>query len=222
MTITEIWSIAGAVIASVGGSTLIVVGCSTWLGKVWANRILEADKAKYQSELENLKVLLAKGTHEFNVATSRIDIQRSDAIKELYGALIDWYDIAIEIMAPNEFLLKKQPKEIVSKYIGWAGDLRSKANTIEQLSMRSALYFTDESYQILARCGIAASNLSNEFYAAAAEIDKSKDYPSWDDTLKPMMNARETMKKQSAKYFQPPRAMLVGEFRSLMLPPTPR
>jgi hypothetical protein len=36
------------------GSTPVVVGISVWLGKVWANRILEKDRAKYQTQVETL------------------------------------------------------------------------------------------------------------------------------------------------------------------------
>ncbi len=32
----------------------IVVGLSTWLGKVWANRILEKDRIRYQTQMESL------------------------------------------------------------------------------------------------------------------------------------------------------------------------
>ena len=51
----EIFKIVTAGIASIGSASLIIIGLSTWLGKVWANRILETDKLKYQSELEKLK-----------------------------------------------------------------------------------------------------------------------------------------------------------------------
>ncbi|KJS82185.1 MAG: hypothetical protein JM58_15385 [Peptococcaceae bacterium BICA1-8] len=46
---------AGAVIVSLGGSSALIIGLSSWLGKVWAYRILEKDKLKYQETLEKLK-----------------------------------------------------------------------------------------------------------------------------------------------------------------------
>ena len=54
----EIFKIAGAILTSVGGAAIIMMALSSWLGKVWANRILEKDKLKYTSELENIKVKL--------------------------------------------------------------------------------------------------------------------------------------------------------------------
>jgi hypothetical protein len=55
MTISDAFTIAGAVIGSVGGAALIIGGLSTFLGKVWANRLLEQDKLRYTSELEQIK-----------------------------------------------------------------------------------------------------------------------------------------------------------------------
>jgi len=55
MKILEVFSIAGATLGSVGGAALIIVALSTWLGKVWASRILEKDRLKYESELEQIK-----------------------------------------------------------------------------------------------------------------------------------------------------------------------
>jgi len=47
MDITEIFKITGAILSSIIGSTVIIIGLSSWLGKVWANRVLEQDKLKY-------------------------------------------------------------------------------------------------------------------------------------------------------------------------------
>lgn len=50
-----IFDVAGAIIVSVGGSGLIIVGLSSWLGKIWANRILLNEKSKHDNELEKYK-----------------------------------------------------------------------------------------------------------------------------------------------------------------------
>jgi len=55
MNFEDIFKLAIAIITSVGGAALIMMALSSWLGKVWANRILEKDKLKYTSELEKLK-----------------------------------------------------------------------------------------------------------------------------------------------------------------------
>jgi hypothetical protein len=55
MTFQQIWEVAGAIIVSVGGGGAVVFALSSWLGKVWANRILETDRAKYAREIEHLR-----------------------------------------------------------------------------------------------------------------------------------------------------------------------
>ncbi len=51
----EVFTILGAVITGIGGSSVIILGLSSWLGKVWANRIFEKEKVKYGKELEGFK-----------------------------------------------------------------------------------------------------------------------------------------------------------------------
>jgi uncharacterized membrane protein len=46
MTLEDVLKISAAILASVGGAGIIVVGLSSFLGKVWANRIMESDRAK--------------------------------------------------------------------------------------------------------------------------------------------------------------------------------
>jgi hypothetical protein len=55
MTITDVFSIATTVILSVGGGGIIVFALSSWLGKIWANRLMEAERAKHAEELERLR-----------------------------------------------------------------------------------------------------------------------------------------------------------------------
>ena len=51
---TEVLKIALGVIAALGGGGAIVAGLSSWLGKVWANRLMAEEKIKYEKELERL------------------------------------------------------------------------------------------------------------------------------------------------------------------------
>jgi hypothetical protein len=51
----EAFEVAQAVLLSLGGGSLIIIGFSTWLGKVWANRILEKDRNNYAQEMESIK-----------------------------------------------------------------------------------------------------------------------------------------------------------------------
>ena len=76
MTWEEVFRISVAILTSLGGGTVIVFGFSSWLGKVWATRILTRE----QHKLENLR-------HEHEVRFSKLHIERAEAIKELAQCL---------------------------------------------------------------------------------------------------------------------------------------
>ncbi len=55
MTIADAWNVASAVLVSLGGGGLIVAAFSNWLGKVWADRLMQRDLARHAEELEKLR-----------------------------------------------------------------------------------------------------------------------------------------------------------------------
>lgn len=61
MTWDDAFKLICAAFAAIGGGAAVILGLSSWLGKVWANRILEADRVRYQSQLEALKSDLSSG-----------------------------------------------------------------------------------------------------------------------------------------------------------------
>ena len=86
------WSAAGAVIAAFGGASLIVLAASSWLGKVWAARILEGDRARHQERLDELQrkadVAIAELTKELDVLKNTELRIHSDKLA-IYRAAID-------------------------------------------------------------------------------------------------------------------------------------
>lgn len=54
----EAFEIAQAVILALGGGGLIIFGLSTFLGKVWAQRILQSEKTKHDKEISDYKAQL--------------------------------------------------------------------------------------------------------------------------------------------------------------------
>ncbi len=70
MNTEEVFTISAAILGSVGGAAAIIFGLSSWLGKVWANRILEKDKLKYTTELEKIKTELQGASQKQNLIFS--------------------------------------------------------------------------------------------------------------------------------------------------------
>lgn len=88
------FGVAAAIIVSLGGAGAIILALSNWLGRVWAQRILEADRAKYrdeierqkaqyQQELERLRSSLAETVH---VTRAQFEIEFS-ALQRVWSAL---------------------------------------------------------------------------------------------------------------------------------------
>ena len=64
MTIADAWKVALAVLASLGGGGVIVALLSGWLGKVWANRLMEKDRTQYAAEIERLRSSLDRSNRQ--------------------------------------------------------------------------------------------------------------------------------------------------------------
>lgn len=67
----EIFGIAAAIIASIGGAGAIIIAVSSWLGKVWANRILENQKKEHQREIESFKSQLQENINKVNAINEK-------------------------------------------------------------------------------------------------------------------------------------------------------
>jgi hypothetical protein len=67
---TETFEIAQAVLVSVGGGSLIIFALSSWLGKVWANRILETDRNRYAQDMESIRQSNKVITDALNIVSS--------------------------------------------------------------------------------------------------------------------------------------------------------
>ena len=74
-------SVVLALLASFGGGATLVLLLSSWLGRVWASRILESDRARYAADLERLKEKV-----EFQLHSGRTFFDSELAIyKELWS-----------------------------------------------------------------------------------------------------------------------------------------
>lgn len=73
MAPSDYWNVAAAVIVSLGGGGAIVLALSSFLGKVWASRILEAERAKYAKDLESTRATYAG---ELEQLKSQLDAAR--------------------------------------------------------------------------------------------------------------------------------------------------
>lgn len=81
MSLKDALYIIGGLLTSLGGGAAIVLVFSSWLGKVWANRVMENDKATHTRELEKLRAELSHA-NQAELECLRADISRAQT-KEL-------------------------------------------------------------------------------------------------------------------------------------------
>ena len=209
----DIWNLVLAILAALGGGGAIVLSLSSWLGKIWAERLLETQKSKFQIEFAELKAGLDKQIHVHNLAATRIDAQRVDAVRKLYGALVAWHEAVIQIVAPNNFTAKPS-EQAVEMYAKCAAILRAKSERLESIAMRTAIYFPDETYQIVARCGMSASMMSIEFLDAVRK-SATPDAPAH---LAAIEFAKTTLADKYQTDYEPARRTVVMTFRQMIDP----
>ena len=79
----QLFELAGAILFSVGSAGVILFALSSWLGKVWANRILEHER----NELSILKETFLK-EHNEKITTYKLVI---DVVSKILADLDKWF-----------------------------------------------------------------------------------------------------------------------------------
>jgi hypothetical protein len=83
----DILKIVTAVIFSIASGGTLVFALSSWLGKVWANRILESDRSKYQKEMDALRAGYELQLKRYEIKASAIQKELNQVVLKLAPAL---------------------------------------------------------------------------------------------------------------------------------------
>lgn len=132
----------GAIIISLGGTSVIIIALAKWFGDRLANKLLEKDKAKYQEELETLKTQF-----QTELEIKKNDLEKSKTLflrysehqftlyNELWKSLCDLRHIGEELWAQAE----------IQKVKDFSKQLKLTKLTVE----KSALLIEDRHYKDL-------------------------------------------------------------------------
>ncbi len=129
MELQELLELSGVILGTLGSGAAIIFGFSTWLGKVWANRLMEHEKSKYSKDLEELKNKLSQDaeTYKIKLKKSEFIFQKEyEAVSEYVALLIrvspsysfpgmEWGDACDEI-ARNSSSIERMLSEFMSKH----------------------------------------------------------------------------------------------------------
>jgi hypothetical protein len=107
MTISEVLRLAGAIIGALGGGALIVFALSSWLGKIWANRLMEADKATHARALKQLESDLSRVATDRSRKLENLMHHYERQIEEFYGPLFNMvHQVFVSNHIQSEILAK--------------------------------------------------------------------------------------------------------------------
>ncbi|MEN8250696.1 MAG: hypothetical protein ABFS32_17315 [Bacteroidota bacterium] len=142
MNIEDIFKISSAVIVSIGSAGAIIFGLSTWLGKVWANRILGKEKKQHALDIANYKSNLEQIKKEHEVIFTKLHEKRAEIIEELYGKLDDvdaaFWSLIKPFQAVGEDPTEEKYKLFVERYQDYI-----------RLFHKKKIYFTPSVCEIL-------------------------------------------------------------------------
>jgi hypothetical protein len=200
-----------------GGATALAV--AVWLFRKWlAHRLsleLETHKSQLVQKSEILKTELSIYAHEQNVGLSRIDAQRSEAILAIWAVLAEWHEVFVDLTAPNQ-RLDQDLSRALPKYQEWARKLMTVSNALSVEVRNRAILVDQTTYEIIARCGQAVSDVTTDFYAATFEGVVLTAIQDTGSLFERVQLARENLRTSAASNVQEFRSALVHEFRVLM------
>ena len=87
--LSEIFSIAGAALLSVGGAGAVLLALSSWFAKVWASRILEREKAELSKSIEATKAELTRTIEREKATMAAFHEEHKAEIQELSSQRLD-------------------------------------------------------------------------------------------------------------------------------------
>lgn len=99
MTPNDFAQIALYLMGSIGGAGFIILGLSNWLGKIWAQRIMDTERAKHEKDLEKLRAeILIKNEQYLKGFHDKLVIYR-EVVNLIADVLAD-FDVAHEKKTP--------------------------------------------------------------------------------------------------------------------------
>jgi hypothetical protein len=130
---TEAFKVVFAMVASVGGASAIILILSSWLVKVWGQRILSRERAELHR--------LAK---QHAISFSQLHVERAYVIKDLYEKLVDLYDSMQSLL--NYFQGADKPSLDEKTQV-----FRDAHNEVIRAAARNKIYFGKDTCEIMDR-----------------------------------------------------------------------
>lgn len=181
-----IFSTALSIIASLGGGGVIVIACSSWLGKIWANRIFEDERARHQKDIENLKSELSKELGRISkIQDKALHISKSQydneyrIYKEVWGKMYDCI-ILSEKLYPKMEYSEKDPDREKQRQIDKYKKYIKAFNEYSTIVDKNVIFYNKDFYDCFIEIRNLCSDIGTLFSLYKLEnIELPKDKRDW-------------------------------------------
>lgn len=131
----EVLAVGASIIASLGGAGIIIFALSGWLGKVWAERVMETERAAHAARLEELRAELYQ-KNQAEIESIKADLTSNNHRKlTSFHERLAIYKVVVDMFA--EFLFDIQAHFISDRQIPISHE---KIIEFEKLRMRTFGY----------------------------------------------------------------------------------
>lgn len=118
MISNDIYELLTVVLASIGGTAIVVGGLAGWIGKVWLNRIHEADKARFSKELETLKSGLTLALEKQKLSLDVIRTQSQKFSSTQFDLYADLWTKLQDLKSIADDLWEKATRDRLFQFVG--------------------------------------------------------------------------------------------------------
>jgi hypothetical protein len=182
---------------------------------IQVQKVIGKYEASLRDKTEALKTDLSIYAHEQTIGLTRLEELRADAIQAIYAIMIRWQELFLEITQPD--LPARATDELrLQQMVNWSQNLVKIGDELSVKVRDTAIYFDEQSYQVIGRYGKLSTDLAIDFYDAAfGQWDKTKE-PDYPQLFASFATERTKLRESSKGEFEKAQKTLVVEFRKLM------
>lgn len=201
-------------VGAISGSA-VSLAIVAYLGRKWLSHQLDKGLLRYKHDLdvktEILKNDLSLFAHEQNVGISRIDLQRADAIKDIYSAIVDWGIVVNSLNFPP-----KSGYSLTEEYLSFYNQSTKRlSDTFQNLTKKiisNAIYLNSQTYENLQKVLKLLAQYSTIIHVAIESTIDS----TIENKVKNIEDQIAQAKSVYDNEIDPIRGQLVDEFRKLL------
>ena len=178
--------IAGTILASLGGASLIIFGFAHFLGRIWTHRIVSETNAKYETSLAELKakqrIALEGFAHE-----SKLLLKKNQSYSEItnpfyrsfFEKRIETYQALLQIK--NRYIKQIEEDFDVEMHGLWGEIYHSTYQSLREVCIESQLYISNDLDQAFENLRAAASVWIKEADMVESMYTEPRNAPAWED-----------------------------------------